>query len=145
MTSDDRFSGLVYLNEEEAETIDAIAARLIPGDPTSPGAREANVLVYIDRALSGYFDHLQTFYRWGILKLDDLSLKLFGSPFRQLSETQQDNVLQKIDGKTGSETSGLAEFFAVVREHTLEGFLCDPIYGGNKDGVGWKLIGFPGA
>jgi gluconate 2-dehydrogenase gamma chain len=32
-----------------------------------------------------------------------------------------------------------------VREHTVEGFFCDPAYGGNRDAVGWRLVGFPGA
>jgi gluconate 2-dehydrogenase gamma chain len=39
----------------------------------------------------------------------------------------------------------LRSFFAVVREHTIEGFFCDPAYGGNRGAVGWRLIGFPGA
>jgi gluconate 2-dehydrogenase gamma chain len=36
-------------------------------------------------------------------------------------------------------------FFASLLEMTIEGFFCDPVYGGNKDMVGWRLIGFPGA
>jgi len=26
----------------------------------------------------------------------------------------------------------------------MEGFFSDPIYGGNRDKIGWKLVGFPG-
>ena len=36
-------------------------------------------------------------------------------------------------------------FFAVIREHTVEGYFCDPVYGGNRGAVGWRLVGFPGA
>lgn len=36
-------------------------------------------------------------------------------------------------------------FFAVLLHNTLEGFFSDPLYGGNRDMAGWKLIGFPGA
>ena len=38
-----------------------------------------------------------------------------------------------------------AEFFALLLQNTQEGFFADPIYGGNRDMAGWKLIGFPGA
>ncbi|HEY0789448.1 MAG TPA: gluconate 2-dehydrogenase subunit 3 family protein [Chthoniobacterales bacterium] len=54
-------------------------------------------------------------------------------------------------GNEGSESPGginlelLHTFFMVVREHTVEGYFCDPIYGGNRDAVGWRLVGFPGA
>jgi gluconate 2-dehydrogenase gamma chain len=55
--------------------------------------------------------------------------------------------------QTGEKTGSAGEtdlellrfFFAVIREHTVEGYFCDPIYGGNRDAVGWKLVGFPGA
>jgi gluconate 2-dehydrogenase gamma chain len=26
----------------------------------------------------------------------------------------------------------------------MEGFFCEPYYGGNRDMIGWKLVGFPG-
>jgi len=39
----------------------------------------------------------------------------------------------------------LGQFFRIVREHTIQGFFGDPAYGGNRDTVGWKLVGFPGA
>jgi gluconate 2-dehydrogenase gamma chain len=45
-------------------------------------------------------------------------------------------------GRTALEL--LRFFFAVVREHTVEGYFCDPIYGGNRGAVGWRLVGFPG-
>jgi gluconate 2-dehydrogenase gamma chain len=48
-------------------------------------------------------------------------------------------------GRGGSELELLRFFFAVIREHTVEGYFCDPIYGGNREVVGWRLVGFPGA
>jgi gluconate 2-dehydrogenase gamma chain len=36
-------------------------------------------------------------------------------------------------------------FFETLRTHTMEGMFADPIYGGNKDFAGWRLVGFPGA
>jgi gluconate 2-dehydrogenase gamma chain len=38
----------------------------------------------------------------------------------------------------------LERLLAVVREHAIEGFFCDPVYGGNRNAVGWRLVGFPG-
>jgi len=55
------------------------------------------------------------------------------------------------EGNAGSESQVginhelLHTFFVVVREHTVEGYFCDPIYGGNRGTVGWRLVGFPGA
>ncbi len=55
-------------------------------------------------------------------------------------------MLHEIEGSlTDEEPDSLAQFFAVVYEHTLEGTFGDPLYGGNRDAVGWKLVGFPGA
>lgn len=50
-------------------------------------------------------------------------------------------------GDSTAEVDGalLRRLFAVIREHTIEGYFCDPIYGGNRNTVGWKLVGFPGA
>jgi gluconate 2-dehydrogenase gamma chain len=144
-TKASKYSALVFLNEHEAETVEAMAARLIPCESDSPGAREADAIVYIDRALSGFFDHLQVFYRRGIEALDLMCMKRYKAYFRCLSDVQQDHILELIDGSREGNQPPLAEFFAVVREHTLEGFFGDPAHGGNRDTLGWKLIGFPGA
>ncbi|MED4600523.1 gluconate 2-dehydrogenase subunit 3 family protein [Paenibacillus validus] len=136
----------MFFNDEEAGTIEAITARIIPSDPLSPGAREAGAVIYIDRALGGYFSHLQTFYRQGITAFDRLCQERYGAPFVELTEEQQDGMLHEIEGSlTDEEPDSLAQFFAVVYEHTLEGTFGDPLYGGNRDAVGWKLVGFPGA
>ncbi|WP_047151299.1 gluconate 2-dehydrogenase subunit 3 family protein [Aneurinibacillus tyrosinisolvens] len=149
----------MFFNKDEARTIEAMASRIIPGDPLSPGAREAGAVIYIDRALSGYYRHLQTFYRKCLLELRRYCEERYGGPFVELDEEHQDNVLSEIEGFIIKEASGpqslsdkinenssvLAQFFAVVREHTFEGTFCDPLYGGNRNAVGWKLIGFPGA
>jgi gluconate 2-dehydrogenase gamma chain len=148
-------TALMFFNDLEAITVEAVAARIIPGETDSPGARDARVVVYIDRALAGYSTELQQLYRVGIRALDERCCTRYGAPFRLLGEAQQDEVLTGIDGSavpahetdTTSGTVGdpLVRFFSVIREHTIEGMFCDPVYGGNYDAVGWKLIGFPGA
>lgn len=145
---------LMFFNEVEAATVDAVAARIIPGDVESPGAREAGVVVYVDGALAGYSTDLQQLYRRALRELDRLTRARFGRPFRALDEGEQDAVLRDLDREPSGPRAGaevvdeahlLVRFFRVVREHTIEGMFCDPAYGGNRDAVGWKLIGFPGA
>lgn len=128
---------LTCLNDHEAATIDAMAARILPGDADDPGAREAGAVLYIDRALMGAYAEHRLLYRRGVVALDALSGERHGAPFAALDEAQQDALL-------GGLEDGLAYFFAVVREHVIQGMFCDPIYGGNRDAVGWRLLGFPG-
>ena len=50
------------------------------------------------------------------------------------------------EGKaTGFSWPTAQEFFNTLRTHTMEGMFADPIYGGNRDFAGWRLVGFPGA
>ena len=141
-----RQEGLQFFSSEEAVVVDAISGRLIPGDAKSPGAREARAVIYVDRAVAGYFSGLQTFYREGLETIDRLCRELFGAGFAALPETSQDEILRIAeDASHASGSERLAQFFAVIREHTLEGTFGDPVHGGNHDAVGWRLLGFPGA
>jgi gluconate 2-dehydrogenase gamma chain len=151
----DVLPALIFFNEEEARIVEAITGRIIPGNPSNPGAKEAQAVVYIDRALAGFFSHLQTFYREGIADFDRTSRSRFGRVFFELNESEQDEFLRSIEGALekrsvegalhDDQAGKLSQFFAVVYEHTLEGTFGDPIYGGNRDAVGWKMVGFPGA
>ncbi|PYR98517.1 MAG: hypothetical protein DMG12_22700 [Acidobacteria bacterium] len=107
----------------------------------------AGVLNYIDLALAGAYADLQDFYRRGLAQLDAYCRKTYNEPFVRLSATRQDEVITALDeGKAGGFTWPTAqEFFNTIRTHTMEGMFADPIYGGNKDFAGWRLVGFPGA
>ena len=141
--------GLQALTAAEADLLDAIVARLIPSDANGPGAREAQAVRYIDRALAGALSSSREAYRAGLAALDRYARSSRGAPFSSLSPTDQDSVL--IDVETGAATgSGAgfdgssAAFFALVRTHTWQGMFGDPFYGGNANFVGWDLIGYPG-
>ncbi len=150
---------LTFLNDVEAKIVEAIAERIIPDDGDGAGATEAGVVYYIDRALSGFSTDLQQVYRTGLTLLEQHCQDHFSAAFPSLSIDQQDGVVRQFLGaevvdreaapRSGGETEpGLPELrrlFAVVREHTIEGFFCDPAYGGNRAAVGWKMVGFPGA
>ena len=135
-----------FFNDADAETVAAFAERLVPGAPGKPGARDAAVLNYIDLALAGAYADLQDFYRRGLAQLDAHCRKTYDQPFVRLTAAQQDEVIGALEaGKAGEFDWPTAQaFFNTVRTHTMEGMFADPIYGGNKDFAGWRLIGFPG-
>ena len=137
-----------FFTPEEAAEIDAISARIIPSDET-PGAREAGVVYFIDRALATFAVDDQKTYREGLPGLQLRVRELFPSVEKFSSATleQQDQILHSLDEQTDSarrhsRSSGASSsFFQAVRVHTIVGFLVDPDSGGNRDGVGWKVIG----
>lgn len=123
-----------FFTAEQAKEVEAIAAQIIPTDDT-PGAREAHAIFFIDRALTTFDKDKQAAYTKGLKELQVKQKKLFpkAASFSALSSEQQIALLKKIE-KT--------DFFNLVRAHTVVGCFCDPEYGGNFNGTGWKLIGF---
>jgi gluconate 2-dehydrogenase gamma chain len=165
-------NGLLFFIPSEFNTVDAIVARLIPADDLGPGAKEAGCATFIDRQLAGSFGTFQRFYmqapfangtpqqgpqsanvphiiyRTGLAALDAYCRATYaGKAFIALEAAQQDAVLQAME-KGEAKFEGVVpsrEFFAMLLQNTREGFFADPLYGGNRDMIGWKLIGFPGA
>ena len=137
----------VFLNYDHTATIAAFTERLMPGAPDKPGARDAGVVRYIDLALAGAYADLQDFYRRGLAQLDAYCRKTYHEPFVRLDGARQDEVITALEqGKATGFTWPTAQaFFNTIRTHTMEGMFADPIYGGNKDFAGWRLVGFPGA
>ncbi len=136
-----------FFNAEDAETVAAFTERIMPDAPGKPGAREAGVLNYIDLALAGAYSDLQDFYRRGLASLDAYCHKTHNAAFARLEAAQQDEVLTALEeGKaTGFSWPAAPDFFNTLRIHTMEGMFADPLYGGNKNFAGWRLVGFPGA
>ncbi len=136
-----------FFNHDDSATVAAFTERLMPGAPDKPGAHDTGVLNYIDLALSGAYSDLQDFYRRGLAQLDAYCRKTYKQPFVRLQAAQQDEVIAALEqGKAAGFTWPSAqEFFNTIRTHTIEGMFADPIYGGNKDFAGWRLVGFPGA
>jgi gluconate 2-dehydrogenase gamma chain len=136
-----------FLNDDDYATIIAFTERLMPGAPGKPGAKDANVANYIDLALSGAYTDQQYFYRQGLEALETYCQAQYKKSFMFLTTAQQDTVLAAMDeNKAAGFTWPTAKaFFEKLRLHTIEGLFSDPVYGGNKDFAGWKLVGFPGA
>ena len=137
-----------FFSPEQAAEIDAIAARIIPTDGT-PGAREAGVVYFIDRALTTFASDDQKTYKGGLPELQARVRELFPAVERFSAATpeQQDEVLRSLDdhapvpARPFRPRPAAQSFFETLRQHTIAGFLIDPDTGGNRDGVGWKVIG----
>jgi gluconate 2-dehydrogenase gamma chain len=136
-----------FFNGDEAAAVAAFAERIFPGAPGMPGAHDADVLNYIDLALAGAYSDLQEFYRHGLNQLDAHCSAVYRQPFARLDAKQQDEVVAALEANRVDEFTWPTPqaFFTTLRTHTIEGMFADPVYGGNKDFAGWRLIGFPGA
>jgi gluconate 2-dehydrogenase gamma chain len=123
-----------FLSAAEAADIDAVAAQIVPTDDT-PGAREAGVVYFIDRALATFLSHLAGDYRAQLIEFQAAFREGHpgASSFASLTSEQQVEYLKTVDRTA---------FFEMTRLLTLLGMFSLPAYGGNRDGVGWKLIGF---
>jgi gluconate 2-dehydrogenase gamma chain len=139
-------TNFVFFNTPQGRTVDAIASRLIPTDDLGPGAHEAGVVFYIDRALAGPYMALQETYRAGLAALDAYSQATFGGLFRNLEPDQQDAILREVEaGRATTFNAPTAQaFFNLVWFHTREGMFSDPSHGGNRDFIGWRLLQHPG-
>jgi gluconate 2-dehydrogenase gamma chain len=161
-----------FFTPAEAAFIDAATARIIPTDAEGPGAHEAGVVTFIDRQLNGDYGRAVKWYMQGpygksadgqgyqssftpaeayraaIKATDDYCRNTYqGNGFADLTPDQQDSTLKAME-TDGIEIPGIGskDFFnSLLRQNTLEGFFSDPLYGGNRDMVGWRMIGFPGA
>jgi gluconate 2-dehydrogenase gamma chain len=160
-----------YFTREEWAFLHAACARLIPTDENGPGAVELGVPEFIDREMDGAFGHAANWYmqgpfasalpelgyqspltpsavyRAGIAAIDAHCRRMFGNKsFSELPITQQDSVLTDLEkGALDFENVSGTSFFGFLLQNTKEGYLADPIHGGNKNLGSWKMIGFPGA
>lgn len=161
----------LFFNADERAAVDAIVARLIPADELGPGAKEAGVTTFLDRQLAGSFGNGANFYRHGpflpgtpeqgyqlaltpaecyrlgLAALDRTCASRYGGKrFAQLDTATQDAVLGEAEaGKLELGAVPSAVFFQTLLDGAVEGYFSDPVYGGNRNMVGWKLVGFPGA
>jgi len=160
-----------FFTAPEGRAMEAIVDRFIPPDPQTPGGKDAGCAVFVDRQLAGRYGHQQGEYikppfmkgtkqqgpqgeggpartiRDGLAALDRHCAAQFGGKaFADLSDDQKDEVLSGVEtGKIKLEGTDGKSFFEQMLKLVQEGFFADPLYGGNRDMVAWKMIGFPGA
>ncbi len=136
---------LETLSAAEADTLEALVDRILPSDATGPGAKEARATHYIDRSLASDNATSRPLYAIGLTLLNEHALKTHALDFHRLTPEQQDVILTAVQNNEipGFNPSG-AGFFSMVRSHTIDGTFCDPYYGGNRDFIGWDMLGYPG-
>ena len=162
--------GWHYFTSQEAKTVEAFVDQLIPPDPQTPGGKDIGCAVFIDRQLAGPYGRNENLYMMGpfqqgtkqqgpqspltaaqqyrkaLAALDDACRdKYSGKSFADLSDEQKDEVIAGLEnGSFKLNDFDSQSFFTLILTDTRNGFLADPIYGGNKDMAAWKMIGFPG-
>jgi len=158
-----------HLQPAEIAFIDAAVARLIPADDLGPSAAEAGVTVFIDRQLAGPYGRAVDWYMQGpwsdgseqqgyqlsatpaqlyrdaIRALDEHCRANEGAVFAALATQRQDALLHALEkGELKvPEVHGKA-FFKMLWQNTQEGYFADPMYGGNREFAGWRLVGYTG-
>jgi gluconate 2-dehydrogenase gamma chain len=163
-------AGYSFLNLEEAAFVEALVDHMVPADELTPKGTDIGINIYIDRALAGAWgkgDRLYNqgpwkpgvpsqgyqlpltpaqLYRAGITATNVQCHKAYGKSFDRLDEKQREEVLAGLSSGKLAFEGGLPArvFWTTVYQTVMEGMFSDPIYGGNRDKAGWKLIGFPG-
>jgi gluconate 2-dehydrogenase gamma chain len=127
-------AGAKFFTAGELADVAAIAEQIIPSDET-PGAREAGVAHFIDRALASFLARLAPAFRaqFADFRAQCHAKHPAAASFAALSSEQQIEFLKTVDR---------TPFFDSMRLLTVLGMFTSPQYGGNRDGLGWKLIGF---
>jgi gluconate 2-dehydrogenase gamma chain len=122
------------LGAADAADVEALTSQIVPSDDT-PGAREAGVTYFIDRALGSFFAHWRESFMSGLGQFQAAVRAAHpdAASFAALPGDRQLAFLHTVD---------TTAFFDQARLLTLCGMFSNPAYGGNRDGLGWKLIGF---
>jgi gluconate 2-dehydrogenase gamma chain len=161
----------LFFTGDEGRAVEALADRIIPPDSETPGGKDSGSAVFLDRQLAGPYGRQDGLYirppfmkgarnqgrqsekgpaqeyRENLAAFDKAcKAQLGGKSFYELSDADKDHVLEglesgvfKLDGVDGK------AFLEQVIKDVQMGFFADPIYGGNRDMVAWKMIGYPGA
>jgi gluconate 2-dehydrogenase gamma chain len=160
---------LLTLTPTEHAFAAAAADTIIPADELSPSGSDCGVATFIDRQLAGAYGsgarlyrdgpfpqgkpelgyqlplNPREFFRAGIAQANDWSRKTYGKDFDRLAPADREAALKTMEaGK--AEFTGITSraFFDALLAITMEGFFADPIYGGNRNMAGWKMVGYPG-
>lgn len=159
-----------FFNNDEWLFVLAVTGRLIPADEYGPGAVSEGVPVFIDKQMDlpygyghlwymqgpfadaipelGYQSHLVPRETWrrGIKEINQWCRQQHQKIYAELSHAQQEEILRQLEkGLLALESVPGDIFLTQMLENTKEGYLADPLHGGNQTLASWKLIGFPGA
>jgi gluconate 2-dehydrogenase gamma chain len=162
--------GYAFLNLDESAFIESLVDHMVPADELTPKGTDVGINIYIDRALAGAWGKGDRLYmqgpwkkgvpsqgyqlpltpaqlfRAGIDATNAHCRKTYGKSFDRLDEAQREEVLLGLSTAKINFDSGLPVrvFWGALYQTVMEGMFADPIYGGNRNKVGWQMIGFPG-
>jgi gluconate 2-dehydrogenase gamma chain len=129
-----QWKGFQFLSDSEAKDVDALGGQIVPSGAT-PGAREAHAVYFIDRAMSTFFATWSAEFRAGLAD--------FRSKFHALHPDATSFAASAPDTQIAFlKTVDRTPFFETARMLTVLGMFSSPKYGGNTEGVGWKMMGF---
>lgn len=158
------------LTPTEQAFVKAAVDTIIPADDLTPSGTDCGLATFIDRQLAGGFGNgarlyrqgpfmpgkpelgyqlalsPREFFRTGIVAANEWTKKTYGKEFDRLTPAQREEALKAMETGKAAFDAGFtsAFFFDNFLQLTMEGFFADPMYGGNKDKIAWKMIGFPG-
>jgi gluconate 2-dehydrogenase gamma chain len=160
---------LLTLTATEAAFLSAAYDTFIPADRLSPSGTDCGLLAFIDRQLAGAWGSGARLYRSGpfikgtreqgyqlsltpreffgagIKATNAWTRKTYGKDFDRLSPAERETALKTMDaGKAELNEINGKQFFEMLLQSAMEGFFADPIYGGNRDKVSWRMVGYPG-
>ncbi len=161
--------GYLTLTATEAAFLSAVADTMIPADELTPSGTDCGVVTFMDRQLAGAWGSGAKMYRqgpfrkgkpeqgyqlaltprqWfaaGIVAINEWTRKAYGKEFDRLSPQQREAALKELEaGKAALGEFNGKPFFEALLKITMEGFFADPIYGGNRNKAGWRMVGYPG-
>jgi gluconate 2-dehydrogenase gamma chain len=157
------------LTATEAAFLGAVYDTFIPADTLSPSGTSCGLLAYIDRQLAGAWGNGARFYRGGpfvqgkpeqgyqlsltpreyfaagIKAANAWAAKSFGKTFDRLAPAQREAALKAMEaGEAAFADFNAKSFFEALYQSAMEGFFADPVYGGNRNKVSWRMVGYPG-
>jgi gluconate 2-dehydrogenase gamma chain len=157
------------LTATEADFLSAAYDTIIPADALSPSGTDCGCVAYIDRQLAGAWGGGARMYRngpffqgkpeygyqlpltpreffaAGIAAANAWSTRTYGKTFDRLTPADRAAALTAMEqGKAEFANFDSKLFFEAVLQSAMEGFFADPMYGGNKNKVSWRMVGYPG-
>jgi gluconate 2-dehydrogenase gamma chain len=161
--------GLLTLTAAEAAFFSAAADTMVPADDLTPSGSACGIVTFIDRQLAGAWGSGAKMYRAGpfrkakpeygyqlpltpreffaagVVATNAWTRKTYGKDFDRLAPQQREAALKEMEaGKAAFTDFDAKQFFEALLTITMEGFFADPIYGGNRNKAGWRMVGYPG-
>lgn len=163
-------AGYVWLRPDEQAFVEALVNHMCPADPLTPNGVDMGLHIFYDRSFAGNWGQGDRLYlqgpfrsgtanqgyqlgmtpaqlfRAGTEGLAVYCMATYQKPFDQLSADAREAVLKGLQSGKVALPNGVpaATYFAQLLQMFYEAMFADPIYGGNKNKLGWKLVGYPG-